>query len=79
MSDRTVLFTANAGFFVTVSGVTFAVDAFPQTADRYFHLSTFLTNNLKFYHNKYSYLFLNDLLSIPILQDFPFLVNTAKQ
>ena len=36
MNDRTVLFTANAGFFVTVSGVTFAVDAFPQKADRGF-------------------------------------------
>ena len=36
MYDRTVLFTANAGFFITANGITLAVDAFPRTADRGF-------------------------------------------
>lgn len=36
MKNRTVLFTANAGFLLTVNGITLAVDAFPQSADRGF-------------------------------------------
>lgn len=36
MNDRTILFTANAGFFLNVNGITLAVDAFPRVADRGF-------------------------------------------
>ena len=36
MNDRTVLFTANAGFIVSANGITLAVDAFPRIADRGF-------------------------------------------
>ncbi len=36
MNDRTVLFTANAGFLLTVNDITLAVDAFPRVADRGF-------------------------------------------
>ena len=36
MNDRTVLFTANAGFILSVNGISLAVDAFPRTADRGF-------------------------------------------
>ncbi len=36
MNDRTVLFTANAGFIVSVNGISLAVDAFPRVADRGF-------------------------------------------
>ena len=36
MTDRTVLFTANAGFFVSVGDISLAVDAFPRVADRGF-------------------------------------------
>lgn len=36
MTDRTVLFTANAGFFVSAGDISLAVDAFPRVADRGF-------------------------------------------
>lgn len=36
MNLRTVLFTANAGFFLTVNHITVAVDAFPRMAHRGF-------------------------------------------
>jgi len=36
MNDRTILFTANAGFFVSVNGISLTVDAFPKVADRGF-------------------------------------------
>ena len=36
MTDRTVLFTANAGFFISVGDISLAVDAFPRMSDRGF-------------------------------------------
>ena len=36
MTDRTVLFTANAGFFISAGDISLAVDAFPRVADRGF-------------------------------------------
>lgn len=36
MNDRTVLFTANAGFILSANGILLAVDAFPRIADRGF-------------------------------------------
>ena len=34
--NSSLMYTANAGFFLTVNGITLAVDAFPQEADRGF-------------------------------------------
>ena len=36
MNSRTLLYTANAGFFLTEGDITLAVDAFPRIADRGF-------------------------------------------
>ena len=36
MTDRTVLLTANAGFFISVGDISLAVDAFPRMSDRGF-------------------------------------------
>lgn len=36
MNSPTIFYTANAGFFLTVNGITLAVDAFPRLADRGF-------------------------------------------
>ncbi|MBP3701864.1 MAG: hypothetical protein J6I64_08235, partial [Lachnospiraceae bacterium] len=40
MKNRTVLYTANAGFFLAVNHITLAVDAFPRKADRGFSALT---------------------------------------